>query len=194
MCEPTIALAILSAGAGLVQTAETANAQNAEIDYKNALKAQNTIRANQTANEQIAQTQAQLHQQVENELDAGFEAALIGRQKESEVINAAAGAGVAGISVFEVTDDLNFATTRQLMNTAGSIETLQTQAGWNLAAIEDQRFANTQSNRPDMNVSGVGIGDVLGAAAQVGGTVAKTGEKKGWWGQPTIPYTPKKRK
>ena len=188
MCEPTIAVALISAGAGLYQAAETANAQNADIDYKNAIKAQNRARANQTANEQIAQTQAQLHQQVENELDAGFEAALIGRQKQAEVINAAAGAGVAGISVFEVTDDINFATTRELMNTSGSIETLQTQAGWNLGAIEDQRFANRQSNRPDMNVSGPGIGSFLGAAAKVGGSVAKTGEKKGWWGQSPVKY------
>tara|TARA_R100000808_G_C2148893_1_gene157119 strand:- start:1955 stop:2530 length:576 start_codon:yes stop_codon:yes gene_type:complete len=188
MCEPTTAIAIASAAAGLVQAQIAANEQNAEIAYKNSIRQQNRARAHQTANEQIAQTQAVLQQEVQDELDAGFESALIGRQKESEVLNAAAGAGVAGVSVWEVTDDINAATTRQLLNTAGSVDTLQTQARWDLAAIEDQRFANIQSNRDEMKVAGVGAGDFAAAAAKVGGSVAKTGEKKGWWGQPTVRY------
>ena len=64
-------------------------------------------------------------------------------------------------------------------------------AGLNRGTINTAKRAErklTQSNRDEMKVAGVGAGDFAAAAAKVGGSVAKTGEKKGWWGQPTVRY------
>ena len=195
MCDPVsataIALSVASAGAGLYQAQATADEKNAQIDYTNRIKAENTSRANMAANQQIEQAQTVMQQQVEDELDAGFEDALIGRQRVSEAVNAAQAGGVQGISVFEVVDDLNFAASRQALNTGQNIENLQTQLGWQFEEIENKRYAGVQSNRPDMNVSGVSGADVFGAALEVGGTVASRGAKKGWFGgEAEVGYLP----
>ena len=195
MCDPVsavaIALSVASAGAGLYHAQVAADEKNAQIDYANRIKAENTARANQAANQQIEQTQAQFQAEVEDELDAGFEDALIGRQREAEVINAAESGGVQGLSVFEVVDDLNAYASRQELNTAQNIDDAQTQLGFQFQEIENRRFAAIQSNRPDMNVSGVGAGDFISAGLEIGGTIAKRGAKKGWFGGgPEIEYHP----
>tara|TARA_B100000530_G_scaffold75944_1_gene45327 strand:+ start:2071 stop:2655 length:585 start_codon:yes stop_codon:yes gene_type:complete len=186
MCDPATialsALSIASAGAGLMGTQAAADEENARIDQANAIKAENTKRAHLAANQQHAQAQAALQQEVQSELDAGFEDALIGRARAASAINAAGAAGIDGLSVFEVVDDLNFAATRQSLNTQQSIENAQTQFGFQAQDIENKRFANIQSNRASMNVSGVGAADVAGAALEVAGTATKRGIKKGFFG------------
>jgi len=157
MCEPAtigLALTIASTAAGYMAESAATDEQNAQTAAENAAKAASDLRARQSANDQIDQTQDQARIENERIIADGFSKALEGREAEATSLTMAGSNGVEGISVDEAYWDIAGINYRNTMASQSEMSQNLSQLESNVLGIKAQEAQRIEDNRPDAYKSG----------------------------------------
>ena len=182
MCEPATIGMVLSIGskvAGFMAESAATSEQNAQIAAENAAKAASDLRARQSANDEIDQTQDQARIENERIIADGFAKALEGRALEATSLTMAGSNGVEGISVDEAYWDIAGINYRNTMASESEMSQNLSQLESNVLGIKSQEAQRIEDNRPDAYKSGPSpVGAVVGIAGAGNNYVEKQGGYK----------------